>query len=471
MASNVKFFFTSDFNKYLNLEIKDPVALYFIEDATTGYKALYKGENLIAVGSDATSMSAGLMSASDKKSLDELIAAGSLNLQPVDGSIVITSGEGNTKNIGIAISKQEGNALTLVEGGLFVPVAEKVNVPEYSIERQSVADEGFNATYKLKRILNGEETYVGDSINVSIDAVLSSAEFKTVTEDGKPYEGAVIGEPYVELGFNDPNKTHLYVPMNGLVDQFTAGDGINIENNVVSINLGANTNGLYFVDGTLNLALATKDGAGALSAVDKAFIDSIPDVYATKEFVKNTTEQVKYEITSKPDGTLVNYSDDEIRIMCPSDTQWVKQNVGAGGNSNMYYMTFTTYAPDEAVTFREGDRGVIVDEVLNFETTAGTGIDKYGRKYKNHWFALASYNEASDTWTYFGKNSTVDKYIGWDYVVEWRNESGKVIATDSIRINLSNENCHNNTKPYYMSNYATTEQITKLEECYSWGEL
>ena len=71
-SKNVKFFFTSDKKRYDALVQKDPLSLYFIEDAETGYKALYKGNNLIAVGSDATSTVAGLMSADDKKKLDTI---------------------------------------------------------------------------------------------------------------------------------------------------------------------------------------------------------------------------------------------------------------------------------------------------------------------------------------------------------------------------------------------------------------
>lgn len=282
MAQNVRFFFTSDLNKYLNLATKDPMALYFVEDVETGYRALFKGENCIAVGSDATSMSSGLMSSADKQSLDALIAAGTSTLKPVDGSITIT-GEGNNKSIGVAISAQENNALTLVEGGLFVPIAKEVSVPEYSIEKQETATDGFSSTYKLKKVVNGEVTYVGDEINIAKDLVLKSATMQTVTENGVPYDGAQIGDPYIDMEFNDAATTHLYIPMSGLVDQFTAGDGIKIEDNIISINLGSNTNGLYFVDGTLNLALATKDSAGALSPVDKSFIDSIPELYVTKE--------------------------------------------------------------------------------------------------------------------------------------------------------------------------------------------
>ena len=71
-SKNVKFFFTDDKSKYDALVQKDSLALYFIEDTKTGYKALYKGNNLIAVGSDATSTVAGLMSVDDKKKLDTI---------------------------------------------------------------------------------------------------------------------------------------------------------------------------------------------------------------------------------------------------------------------------------------------------------------------------------------------------------------------------------------------------------------
>lgn len=466
MAQNVKFFFTSDLNKYLNLATKDPMALYFVEDAATGYKALYKGESLIAVGSDATSMSSGLMSAADKKSLDELIAAGKNTLQPVDGSIVITN-DGNDKKIGVAISSKAGNALTLVEGGLFVPTTQEVSVPEYSIEKQEIATEGFTSTYKLKKVLDGEVTYVGDEINIAKDLVLKSATMQTVEQDDIPYEGARVGDPYIDMEFNDATSTHLYIPMSGLVDQFVAGNGINIENNVVSVNLGTNSNGLYFVDGTLNLALATKDTAGAMSAVDKAFIESIPTIYATKDLVKNTAAQVKYDISGAPIGTLVNYWEKEIRIMCPADAQFVKQAVGTGGDANTYYVTFKTYVPDDSIA---GYIEHLGDKVDN-EILTTFSVDEYGRRYQSTWLGVAKYDEATGTWSYYGKDSSVDKFIGWDYQIDWYNADGLKVVSDSVRINLSNEDCHDSTKPYFMTNYATKEDVAEISQSFSWGEL
>ena len=153
---------------------------------------------------------------------------------------------------------------------------------------------------------------------------------------------------------------------------------------------------------------------------------------------------LKYKISDVPEGTIIDYDrEKEIRIFCPPHVKFHKQAaVGEGGNANIYYMTFTSYAPEGAVSLREGDKGVIVDELISLSNGSGTGVDEFGRKYKNHWFALAMYDETLDVWTYFGNNSTTEKYIGWTYVVEWYDKDRKLIDVDRIRINLSNASCH-----------------------------
>lgn len=200
-------------------------------------------------------------------------------------------------------------------------------------------------------------------------------------------------------------------------------------------------------------------------ATAKAYTDGKVEAALNEHLVK------KYEITNTPDGTLVDYREKEIRVMCPTDTQWAKQNVGSTGNANMYYMGFKAYAPDGAVSFKEGDRGVIVDEMFDFSGDFA-GTDEFGRNYSICWLALASYDESSNTWTYFGKNSSFNKYIGWTYVVEWYDASGVIIASDSVRINLSNENCHSEIKPYYMAEVSKEidvkieERIAEIESAY-----
>ena len=276
---NVRFFFTDDKKKYDALIQKDPLALYFIEDAETGYRALYKGNNLIAVGSNASSMASGLMSATDKQALDKLIEnQGTTQFVPVDGTITIADGEDGKKNIAVAISTKDGNTLTKVDGGLFVP-----SIPEYSIEKQATPDEGFIATYKLKKIVNGKTTYVGDVVNVPKDKVLQSAVLKTVEADGVPYDDAKVGDKYIDMVFNDEAQSHIYVPLGNI------GGNVSTEIKIDS----TNANGLSYVDGTgLSLALASATSNGAMSKEMFTAVDGLMKLdIATKDDVKSIVSE------------------------------------------------------------------------------------------------------------------------------------------------------------------------------------
>lgn len=209
-----------------------------------------------------------------------------------------------------------------------------------------------------------------------------------------------------------------------------------------------------------------------IAEVDEKIGQAVTDTVATaKSYIDGKVEAAlnehmikKYEISNKPEGTLVDYGDKEIRVLCPADTKWEKQTVGGTGNANMYYMGFRAYAPEGAVGFKEGDRGVIIDEYFDFNGDFA-GTDEFGRNYSICWLALAMYDESKDTWTYFGKNSSVQKYIGWDYVVEWYDANGVIIESDCVRINLSNEDCHYVTMPYYMGvmEKKVEDKITEIE--------
>lgn len=170
-------------------------------------------------------------------------------------------------------------------------------------------------------------------------------------------------------------------------------------------------------------------------------------------------EKVKYEITDVPVGTIIDYRDEEIRIMCPKLTVFTKQSVGVGGNPNSYYMTFKTYAPNNDVV------GYIehLDNQVDAEVLVDLKTDKYGRKYQPTWLALADYDEATDSWKYRGVESTKDGYYGYNYQIDWYNADGVMIASDSVRISLSNEDCHNVVEPYYVGEMMKTVD-EKIEE-------
>lgn len=215
--------------------------------------------------------------------------------------------------------------------------------------------------------------------------------------------------------------------------------------------------------------VATKVGSEEVAnAVVEAKAYAETEVDEALEEVNASYEKVKYEVSDVPVGTLVKMSDNEIRILVPENAVFKKQSVGTGGNANMYYMTFRTYIyNNDVVGYRE-----YINEQFDAEVLTDLKVDKYGRKYQPTWLSIASYDESTNTWTYFGAKSQTDKYIGWDYRIDWYNADGIVIASDKIRINLSNENCHYVIEPSYVSkaidtaNAYTDEQIAKIENAY-----
>ena len=409
---------------------KSETTLYWLTDT----QELYKGNVLFGTGAFASETAAGLLSAEDYKKLKDLIVTGgTVDLIPVNGSIVIED-----KKIGIGLSAVEGNMLSIEDDGLFVPAVDMSGV-----ENRLVAVEG--SISKLQEDILGGIRYKGavETTN-DLPADAKQGDLYEVTADGS--EWCYNGEEWFEYG-----SAH-FVPV--------AGDGIQINGNEIAIKIADNAHGLVAVDGGLSIVLATDENDGAMSKEDKAFINSIPHAYVAK----------KYEVTEAPEGTLVNYYEKEIRIMCPKNAEYNPQNVGAGGDKNSYYVTLNTFAPDGAVGYVEHLGGQVDAEILK-----DIKIDKYGRRYQPTWLAVAK-NSAESGWSYYGANSTASKYIGWDYQIDWYNADGVMISSDSIRINLSNEDCHFTSEPYYMAGYADEVEdlkatITELEQSYSWGEM
>lgn len=257
--------------QYNAISVKDANTLYWLTDTLE----LFKGEVLYGKGAEATALASGLMSAADKAKLDALSAGGAAGLTAVDASVILASGEDGT-TIGVQVSKGEGNALELKEDGLFVSPAVTSGAVEFVIERQVTPEEGFAATYKLKRTAEGADTYVGDAINIPKDAVLSGGTYEIVETADTPYAGAEVGDPYVDLVVANAEESHIYIPLKGLVDTVKAGDGISVTDNTVSIKLDeANANGLAVGADGLSMAVATATSAGAMSAEDKANLDAV----------------------------------------------------------------------------------------------------------------------------------------------------------------------------------------------------
>lgn len=218
------------------------------------------------------------------------------------------------------------------------------------------------------------------------------------------------------------------------------------ENNVVYICKSK----FYFWDGEKFAAPEDIQGVSEEDVNEKvATAVSDANAYTDEkiEIVDEIAEKVKYEIANAPVGTLVNYREDEIRVMCPQNSEWHLQNVGVGGDANTYYVTFKTYAPnDDCVGYREhlGDQS-------DAEVLTDLKVDAYGRRYQPTWLGVAKHDVDTNTWSYYGAQSTVGRYIGWDYQIDWYNADGVMIASDNVRINLSNEDCHATKEPYFVN--------------------
>ena len=174
-------------------------------------------------------------------------------------------------------------------------------------------------------------------------------------------------------------------------------------------------------------------GSYVLTDNGMIFVNDLNDVADA-----TTSNANPFTATLLPKEAQVKWLDGELRIMCPKDIDWNFQNVGPTGDKNTQYFAFKAYAPnDNVVSFKEGDRGAVIDQMHTFDEDF-SGIDERG-KYSVCWLALARH--ANDVWTYYGAKSTTAKYIGWDYIIEWYNEAGEVVGTNKIRINLANEEC------------------------------
>lgn len=265
MKMNVKFYSVKLKSTFEALETKDALALYWIADTSE----LYKGDQLFGVGSLATQKAAGLLSAEDKAKLDELVAAsGTVNLTAVDGSINLVDVTGG-KSIGVAISETEGNLIAVKDDGLFV------SVDSMPIDKIVGLADRLDA---IEQSVVGGVRYKGSVATVDelpVDA-LQGDMYEVIADNS---EWCFNGEKWFEYG-----HTVDYSPI--------AGDGIAVDGRKVSVKIAENSNGLVAVDGALLINLATATSAGAMSAVDKAFIDSIATTYATKEEMQAVADSI-----------------------------------------------------------------------------------------------------------------------------------------------------------------------------------
>lgn len=216
--------------QYDQITEKDPTALYWLTDT----HKLYKGDLLFAIGKDATQAASGLLSAEDKRRLDELVAAmpekvdrvvegtkgralifneqdgGGAKFEGNDGTASFVGVNENTNNgIGaqlydINVATNKGAKLDVTRNGMFytvgddsaLPAAQRdveaneiatkkdvaaIAHPEYSMRKDENPGD-YAAVYHLTK--DGAD--IGEAINIAKDQLLKSVEVKTCTQKDIP---------------------------------------------------------------------------------------------------------------------------------------------------------------------------------------------------------------------------------------------------------------------------------------------
>ena len=203
-----------------------------------------------------------------------------------------------------------GTTGKIIEDGGFTIEDLQVDVPEYTIAKLDTAETGYISSYVLKK----DNIQVGATINIPKDYLVKSGSVvDVVLYEGHYYESTDVEHEnelddygvnsegkYLKFIINTAdtsqgtgNETLVYISVSDLVDDYVAGDGIRIVNQVgsdaksIAIKLSLASNGLELVRGEgfdsglkLNLAsyvpgTVTLYRSGAMSGQDKFKLDNI----------------------------------------------------------------------------------------------------------------------------------------------------------------------------------------------------
>ena len=174
-----------------------------------------------------------------------------------DNSITV-GGTATEPTVKVAISADDGNALSLAADGLKVTIPE-VTVPEYSIKKLDTATAGMSSSYQLTK----DGTGIGAIIDIPKDMVVKSGSVQTY-EAGSLPAGVTEAGTYIVLVLNDAEETKLYINVGNLIEYVTSGSAAG---DMVFVNIDPQTHKVTatITDGTITEAKLHADVKGKLS--------------------------------------------------------------------------------------------------------------------------------------------------------------------------------------------------------------
>ena len=187
-----------------------------------------------------------------------------------DASITV-GGTSTAPTVKVAISADDGNALTLGDDGLKV-IVDEVAVPEYSMKKLDAATEGMSASYQLTK----DGNVVGAVIDIPKDMVVQSGSVQTFAAGELPAGVAEAGT-YIVLVLANATSDKLYIKVDDLIEYVTSGSS---EGDMVFINIDPKT---HKVTATIT------DGSVTEAKLAKAVTDKLALASSSVQEVKAGT--------------------------------------------------------------------------------------------------------------------------------------------------------------------------------------
>ena len=239
-----------------------------------------------------------------------------------DRSVTI-GGTATAPTVGVAISADKGNALSLAADGLKVTIPE-VTIPEYSLKKLDTATTGMSASYQLIK----DGTGIGAVIDIPKDMMVKSGSVQTY-EAGSLPAGVTEAGTYIVLVLNDTAETKLYINVGNLIEYVTSGSAngdmvfVNIDPQThkvtATITDGTVTEAKLHADVTDKLAKAvsavqsvtesTKNGNISVDGTDIAVHGLQDAAYATVASLNTTAQGYATAVQTALEGTSADDSD------------------------------------------------------------------------------------------------------------------------------------------------------------------
>lgn len=207
---------------------------------------------------------------------------------------------------GTAQATAEGFAQDIADLDAAVKAAKVAG--KVTLTKAATADEGYAATYVFAQGGEALDTTDGKltKINIPKDFLVKSGELKTVTEAGKPYADAKVGDKYIDFVINvkegSATDEHMYIPVNDLFDSYTSGSATG-DMVVVTVDNDTNKISAAITDGTVTrakIATAFENDIAALEGTHAKNGDAFKSVSTQiDEEAKDATYAAATETTAK----------------------------------------------------------------------------------------------------------------------------------------------------------------------------